>query len=649
MRLCSLFSAHAVLQRELPIPVWGWTRPSLRVRASLGGQTVETLAAGDGAFLLRLPARAAGGPYRLVVETADPAERVEVEDLLVGEVWIGSGQSNMEWTVSRSDPDPDPRDVPALRMFTVGHDANAGRAADVGGGWQPACGAAVSDFSAVGYHFGRRLQEALGVPVGIVNTSWGGTRIETWISREALVRQPRTRREVLAYERRSAEPAFWAHSFGPFEKGVPVLTRAALDFPADPGNLGEGLGWAAPGFEDSGWRTVTAPGFWQALGDPNNGSWWYRRRVRIPEAWKGRDLLLGIGGADKHDITYVNGVRVGATGQGIETEHWDVARDYPVPAELVAGGEAVIAVRVFSFAFAGGFSGPAHRMKLRPADTPEDAGLALCGAWRARREHDLGLVVPPPLPEGPGNPNTPHILYDRMVAPLVPYAIRGAVWYQGESNAGVAQDYGALQAALIADWRRAWGQGDFPFGLVQLAAYRAPAPFDEQSPWALLREAQLEAARQPGVGMASAIDIGDELNIHPGNKREVGSRLARWALAEVYARPGPAQGPRYTGYTLESGAVRARFDHCGSGLVARGGALQTFFVAGADRRFHPAQARIEGNTVVASSAQVPEPVALRYAWSNNPQGCNLYNAEGLPASPFRTDGWPLPPEIAHES
>jgi sialate O-acetylesterase len=249
------------------------------------------------------------------------------------------------------------------------------------------------------------------------------------------------------------------------------------------------------------------------------------------------------------------------------------------------------------------------------------------------------VVVPPAVPMGPSNPNTPHILFDSMITPLLPYAIRGAIWYQGESNEGNAADYRHLQVAMVDDWRRAWGQGDFPFCAVALAAFRNPTEFDVRSNWALLREAQLDATRSPGIGLASALDLGDAVDIHPRNKRDVGFRLAQWALVETYGRQGPAMGPRYIASTLETGAVRVRFDNVGGGLVARGGELKTVYVAGLDRTFRPATARIEGNSIVASSPEVEQPIALRYAWADNPEGCNLYNAEGLPASPFRTDDW----------
>lgn len=638
MKLNALFSDHAVLQRNLPIPVWGWTKPLVRVRATLAGHVAETAAGPGGAFLLRLPPLPAGGPHRLTVETPDPLERVDVDDLLIGEVWICSGQSNMEFTTGSALPDPEPADVPEIRMFSVPRVAEYERATDTLGLWRIAVQDELHSFSAVGYYFARRLQKALGVPVGMVNTSWGGTRIEAWMSRDALMRVPRARLHVEEFERRSSTPEYWETAFGPFAsqtRDAPVVGR----FPSDPGNLGEALGWAQSAFDDSAWRTVALPCNWKGMDDPNNGSVWYRRSIALPPAWKGRDLLLGLGAVDKHDITYVNGERVGATGKNAEESHWNVPREYRIPARLVSSGTVAVAVRAFSFAFDGGLIGPAHKMFLRPVGGSASDTLPLEGAWRVQREHDIGMVVPPAVAMGPGNANTPHILFDSMIAPLVPYAIRGAIWYQGESNAGAPKDYRGLQVAMVDDWRRAWGQGDFPFCAVALAAFRAPTPFDARSEWALLRESQLEATRHPGIGLASALDVGDAIDIHPRNKRDVGFRLAQWALVETYGHQGPAMGPRHVGYTLESDSIRVCFDNVGDGLVARGGELKTVYVAGMDRTFHPAAARIEGNTIVASSSRVAQPVALRYAWADNPEGCNLYNAEGLPASPFRTDDW----------
>ena len=308
------------------------------------------------------------------------------------------------------------------------------------------------------------------------------------------------------------------------------------------------------------------------------------------------------------------------------------------PAIWSAPGRNVIAVRAYSFVYVGGLTGPAFQMELARADE-SGPSIPLSGTWRFQMEADLGFVVPPGTALGEGCSNSPHTLFDNMIAPLLPYGIRGAIWYQGESNADAADKYRHLMVEMIRCWRNAWGQGDFPFLQVQLANYMAPAAFQPNSNWALLREAQFQATREPGVGMAVAIDIGDAIDIHPKNKRDVGHRLAQWALSQTYGRPIVPSGPLYSGMMIEGNRIRIQFDHAGRGLVTKNGALKTFVIAGMDRRFVEAEAVIEGNSLVVSSAKVPEPMAVRYAWADNPEGCNLCNIEGLPASPFRTDTW----------
>lgn len=640
MKLAALFSDHAVLQRGIGIPVWGWTRPRTRVRATLGSvAAAETQSGADGRFLLRLPPLPAGGPYRLEVVAPVASERVAVEDVWVGEVWLASGQSNMEMSLSSTGyVEPEPA-CPGLRMITVPRLAMAGRQSDVTAAWQVASEETIGGFSAAAYHFARRLHRELGVTVGILHTSWGGTRVEAWTSRETLVQHPRTRDEVARYEATTFAPSWWK----PFGDRDPsdASQGAGLDaaaFPDDPGNRGELDGWARTDFDDAAWKLRPVPSRWQDFGENYSGVFWYRRSVTVPATWAGRDLVLEIGAVDKHDITYFNGVRVGATGTGKEQNHWNALRSYRVPGKLVTAGRVTVAVRAYSFVFHGGMIGPAQGMRLRPAAGGES--LPLAGEWRVRCEHNLGLVVPPAAVLGPGNPNSPGILFDNMVAPLAPYALRGAVWYQGESNAGSeAGDYGRQLTDMIADWRHTWGQGNFAFVTVQLANFGAAAPHQPHSAWALVREGQSATLADPAAGLAVAVDIGDAIDIHPRNKRDVGLRLAQWALARTYGRPIVPSGPLFDRMVLEGDRIRICFRHVVGGLVARGGALAAFVIAGSDRVFAPAEAAIEGDTVIVRAPAVREPVAVRYAWADNPEGCNLFNAEGLPASPFRTDVW----------
>jgi len=641
LRLAHLFTDHAVLQREMPVPVWGWTTPGLRVRVTLGPYTAETRSGDDGRFLTRLPPMPAGGPYVLEVNTPDPDAHVRLTDVMLGEVWICSGQSNMEWPVSKIDFDaqtltPTDRDIRSLR---VPQRTLLGRQSDVQAAWQVASPETIADFTAVGFFFGRRLARELGVAVGLINASWGGTRIETWISREELVQHGRTRDEVARYEASVASTGYWGR-FDPFEPDSQEARdrQLGLNYPRDPGNTGAASGWADAAHDDRAWETMRLPGSWLRAGHETNGVFWFRRDVTIPEAWAGKDLTLGLGAIDKQDITYFNGEPVGATGRNLEDQHWCVPRSYTVPGRLVTAGRAVIAVRVYSFIYDGGMIGPHQKMTLGPADTSAEP-IPLAGLWRMKSEHEFGLVKPQTLPEGLGNPLSPYMLNDNMIQPLIPYAIRGAAWYQGESNDAISREYGWMLRALIRDWRRAWGQGDFTFLTVQLANFRTPLPYQANSTWATVREGQMSSLMEVNTGMAVAIDIGESNDIHPRNKQDVGSRLAQWALARTYGKPLMPSGPLFREHVIAGDRIRLRFDHTGGGLVARGGELKTFVIAGADGKFLPAAAEIEGDTVWVSAPDVPEPVAVRYAWADNPDGCNLYNQEGLPASPFRTDAW----------
>jgi len=642
MKLAALFSDHAVLQRGISLPVWGWTLPNKRVCARLGSvAAAESKSAADGKFVLRLPPLTAGGPYELVVESPEPGERVVARDLWVGEVWICSGQSNMEWTMQNLSGRDEYADCPGLRMINVPQLALSGRQPDVTAAWQVSTPVTCRSFSAVGTFFGRRLHNELGVTVGLINTSWGGTRIEAWTSRETLVETAVTRDEVARYELTTQDPAFWAKSDS-FDLTDPAQraqaqAAATAPYPDDPGNGGEQQGWARPDFDDQDWVPAPVPGNWQSQGHGFSGAFWYRREVELPATWAGCDLLLDIGAVDKHDVTYFNGARVGATGAGLDMSCWNQPRCYRVPRHLVQAGRNVVAVRAFSFVFEGGMIGPEEKMRLHLADGAGDVPLA--GIWRARCEHNLGFVQPSVALPGPGNPNSPHILYDNMIAPLQPCAIRGAIWYQGESNVDNAADYGRLLVSMIRDWRHTWGQGDFTFLTVQLANYSAPAIYQPKSGWAVVREGQLKALSEPATGLAVTIDIGEEIDIHPPNKRDVGHRLAQWALARTYGVAAVASGPLYEDATIEGDHIRIHFDHLGDGLLAQGGPLRTFMIAGADRNFVPAMADIDRDTVIVRHPDVTKPVAVRYAWADNPKGCNLYNAAGLPASPFRTDAW----------
>ena len=407
-----------------------------------------------------------------------------------------------------------------------------------------------------------------------------------------------------------------------------------------PENIGEGKGWAMPDFDDSDWELILLPGSWKQRGLLFNGSVWFRRLVYIPESWSEKNLTVNLGAVDKHDITYFNGIKIGALGEKLDDSYYNTPREYKIPGNLVKPGYNLIACRAYSYAFDGGLIGPESLMKIYP-DGFENEAHTLCGEWRCKVEHNIGNVTKmTPLDPGPGCCNTAHILFDNMINSLLPFAIRGVIWYQGESNAdGNADQYLRMMKDLIWDWRYHWGQGDFPFLMVQLANFRKPEVYQETSNWAVIREAQMKSLEVPNVGMATAIDIGDENDVHPINKRDVGLRLSRWALKLAYNKNLIVSGPLFDSATIGKNTIRIQFKHVGGGLEAKGGELRTFMIAGKDKVFHQAIAEIDEESVVVHCPEVKAPVAVRYAWADNPEEANLYNQEGFPTSPFRTDSW----------
>jgi len=633
MRLASIFQNHAVLQRHQPIPVWGTGKPGATARVRLADQEAITKVDNAGRWLLRLQPMPEGGPYTLVA--SDGSTTLELQDILIGEVWLCSGQSNMAWKLSQIG-EPDTLNLPHLpemRLLTVTNGADLGQAFDIQGEWKPATPETLTDFSAVAGYFGRRLHEILKVPVGLICNAWGGTRVQAWMSREALMLEPEGAAEIAFLESQ-----LWN------TKGARLPTFQeweATVVPRGDKNIGLPQGWASPDFDDSGFDTMEQPTYWNLQGHNYNGIFWFRRTVEIPDHWVGRELQLSLGAIDKHDETWVNGCLVGAMGR--ETKNvWTVPRLYTIPPS--SERKLVIAVRVRSHCYSGGFVGPASSMWVAPADAAPQERIPLAGTWRYAVEQNWGIIEPPPLAWGEGNANTPAILFNNRVAPLIPYGIRGVIWYQGESNVIDHHLYRRYLSGMIRDWRRAWGAGPFPFLQVQLASYLGASPTPQkESALAALREAQLEVfSSLPAMGLAVAIDLGEATDIHPRNKRDVGYRLAQSALHSVYRREAVPMGPLYTGMTLENGRIRCHFQHVAGGLTSTdGGPLRHFAIAGLDRVFHWANAEIEGDTVVVWSPEVPTPYAVRYAWADNPEGCNLANSLGLPAVPFRTDRWPV--------
>jgi sialate O-acetylesterase len=619
-----IFGDHMVLQRGNPNTFWGWSTPGRPVRVEIEDKTVTAVAASDGRWHAQIQPPAVGGPYTVTIEGD---HRVALHDVLVGDVWLCGGQSNMYLGLGESRggaAEIAAADHPNLRLFTVAQSVSYAPAAEPKGAWltctpETAGAGGWGGFSAVAYFFGRRLQEELHVPIGLIEDCVGGSPAESWMSPAALGRihdfdAPLAALEKLRSEHAPAYGSFLMHWLDRYDLGAK-----------------EGASWAAPDWPDSDWKTAPVPGAFAALDIARTPVvCWLRRTFVLPDPLPAGPATLFLGSIQKMDTTYLNGQWVGASSWA------ENPRVYAVPAGALKPGKNVLAIRVFKQRPGPAFVSSAATLRLAFENGP---AIPLAGDWRARVSVDAR--PPHPLPLDVENyPTMPAALYLGMIAPVAPLALRGFIWYQGAANASRAYQYRTLLPALIADWRARFGQGDLPFYIVSLPAFmhRRDQPGDDA--WAELREAQARtAAHVAHTGLAVTIDTGDADNIHPQDKKPVGERLALQALAGTYGRKISANGPMFHSVERLAHALKLHFIHADGGLKVQGDRLAEFSVAGSDRVWHWAEARIEGDTIVVSSPDVPAPVAARYAWQANP-AATLYNGAGLPAVPFRTDDWP---------
>ena len=627
LRLSPLFSDGAVLQRGMDLPVWGLAKPGATVRATLAGQSASAVAGADGRWTVRFKALRGAGPFALNARSG--GETVGAKDLLAGEVWLAAGQSNMELPEARADDyaRAQAEASPGVRFFTVEKAASGTPRGEVRGRWVAASAGTVGAFSAVALSFAREVSGRLGVPVGVVQATWGGTPAAAWASREALLSDPALRPLVDEYD--AAQ--------GDFPAAQAAYRKAMADFVEFKhagGNEGFLRDWQLAETRDDDWTAVPAG---TPFPEAFDGAGWYRKAFDVPAEWVGKPLTLSLGAVGGYETTYFDGIRVGRRGYEGGPADASETRRYRIAPGIVRAGRNVVAVRVFDAGGPGGTLGPAGEMTLALADG--SAALPLGGEWRFRIERALDPKTQVPArPVGPGNPNVPAALFNGMVAPLAPLAMRGALWYQGEADVANAGRYAALLRALVTDWRARWGEGDFPFLAVALAGYAPPGSTGGESAWAALREAQTGLLDLPNAGLAQAIDLGERDDIHPRRKREVGRRLALLARAKAYGEPVVYEGPRFLSWSSAGPEARVEFRN-GALATSDGAAPRGFRLRGEDGVWRAAAGRVEGSTVFLRAEGTAAPRAVRYAWDDAPDA-NLTNRAGLPAVPFRTDAAP---------
>ncbi|CCH55264.1 protein of unknown function DUF303 acetylesterase putative [Fibrisoma limi BUZ 3] len=620
VRLPNMFSSHMVLQRRKPVPVWGWADPGEKVTVTLTGvgQTKTTKAGKDGKWRVTLDPMEAGGPYQLAIKGKNT---VTYDDVLAGEVWVCSGQSNMEWPLEAATNARQEIKVanhPQIRQLLVKKALSLTPKDNIEGEWVVCTPETAPRFTAVGYFFARQLQQELNVPIGLINTSWGGTHSETWTSRQALERDDDLR-NVAAKLPASDDEAI-QQGKDRLQKLLQEQQNGQLPTPA------EELTWAKPEVDVSQWKTMRMPGDWEWAGLPVvDGVVWFRREIDVPVGTKPGSFTMNFG-VDDSDSTYVNGQLVGTT------KNVGRSRSYVIPEGVIKPGRNVIAIRITDTGGAGGLMGEPDQLRL----SGPGVDIPLAGQWQYR----IAQFFPSAYKPGPNTFAT--LLFNAMLNPLIPYAMQGVIWYQGESNASRAYQYRKAFPLMIEDWRQQWGS-EFPFLFVQLASFNsANGNSQKGSTWAELREAQTMTLQLPKTGMAVTSDIGESNDIHPKNKQDVGKRLAAEAMRVAYGSGNVSAGPSLDQMTVDGNRAVLTFKNVGSGLMVKDkyGYLKGFELAGADQKFYYAKAEVQGDKVVVYCDSVTTPVAVRYGWADDNGDVNLYNKEGFPAVPFRTDTWP---------
>ena len=622
VKMPGIFGDHMVLQRDQIVPIWGWSAPKEKIIVRINQEVKETKADASGKWRINLDPQPAGGPYTLNIQGKTT---VSYEDVMLGEVWICSGQSNMEFQlrgVRNALKEINEAVYPEIRQIKIPLRVSDVPLYDISPAkWDVCSNTTAGNFTAVGYFFAREMVKRLHVAVGLINSSWGGTMVETWTSRGAFENSAEFKSMIETKQDKDLSLVS-KEKQAALAKSILLLQKNITD------TLSENQ-WKNPDYNSQAWPKISVANTWesQSLGLADlDGIVWYRKEITLDAKAVEKPVVLSLGTIDDFDETYVNGILVGST------QSYNENRQYNVPAGVFKPGKNIIAVRVEDTGGGGGFYGDSTMIQLKA-----NTGTVFLGdGWSFRIAKSTGTS------QGIGPNDYPCLLYNAMIQPLIPYGIRGALWYQGEANADRAFQYRTAFPLMITDWRQKWGEGNFPFYFVQLASFNA-ANGDSQhgSTWAELRDAQTSTLSLPNTGMAVITDIGESKDIHPKNKQDVGKRLAAIALNNVYSIPMVYSGPVFESFEVEGNKMILHFKQTGTGLMVKDkyGYIKGFEIAGTDQHFYYAKAFIKDNKVIAYADEVPLPIAVHFAWADDAGEANLFNNEGFPAVPFRTDHW----------
>lgn len=613
--LPQFFTDNMVLQRNKPIPVWGFANAGEKIQVKFKNQTQSTIADEKGNWKITLTPEKEGGPFEMKVTGENT---LLFKNILIGEVWLCSGQSNMEWNVMNSfDAEKEMADAanyPFIRQIKVKRGINTLPQKDIPGGeWLVSNPENVQDFTAVGYFFAKKLYNELKVPIGLINVSWGGTNIETWIGRNAFEESDDFKKMIAQMPKIEMAEFEKNHQ----QKEVMFLEKI------------QGIGpksikfddYISPNFNDEKLPELYAPKLWEEQSLQNyDGVVWYRKKINLTQEDLQNDAKLNLGMIDDNDVTYYNGIEVG------KNTGYDIVRKYNIPKNLLKVGENIIVVKIIDTGGGGGIWGEKESVNLKLQNKTID----LSGKWKMYADEINNAV---------SENGYPSLVYNAMLHPIIPIPIEGVLWYQGESNAERAYEYGKAFPLLINSWRKSWGY-NFPFYFMQLATFDAASDTATGSEWAELREAQTNTLKVKNTAMVVTTDIGNAKDIHPRNKKTVGSRLANIALEKVYGKTLPeTESPLYQSMKIVGNKIEITFNNAQNGLMVKGSKIFGFEIAGDDQNFIPADAIIKGNKVWISSDKINNPKAVRYGWTGDNSQINLFNKEGLPVSPFRTNNW----------